>query len=90
MSTNNNRTHYKTSSLNLSIFLVSKGLQLADIENQTNSTRSIFVFVDSPQREHLVHLFNFAAEDEKETLVDARKILMAGKMLKEKLYQEKG
>jgi hypothetical protein len=45
------------------------------------------VFVENPQIEELVHAFDYAKENEEIVMVDARKIIHASKMLKEKLYQ---
>lgn len=69
-------------------FLFAKGLELVNIEEDpTNPKRSQFVFKDTPEREILIHNFNFAKEDSPEVMIDPRKIVMAIKLLKDKLYQ---
>ena len=63
-------------------------MELVNID-RLNPKRSQFVFRDSAERELLLDSFNFGKEDSTEVLVDARKFIMAIKMLKEKLYQER-
>ncbi len=74
----------------IACFLFSKGLELVNIEKDPeNPKRCQFVFRDTPERESLIHNFNFAQEDSPQVLVDARKLVMAIKTLKDKLYQER-
>lgn len=81
---------FLTSNFYTACFLYAKGLELVNIEeNPTNPKRSQFVFKDVPERENLIQDFNFAKEDSFEVAVDARKFIMAIKMLKDKLYQGK-
>lgn len=86
MDTNKNRATWRTDSLYLSAFLLTKGLTLATIE-KLSTKKSLFVFVDSPDRESLLNQFNFSPKDSKECLIDAREFVSAIKSLKEKLYQ---
>lgn len=81
--------YFKTSSFYLAAFLFAKGLELVNVDKTTDSKRAYFVFVDTPIRESLVGVFNYAKEDDPEALVDARKIVQAVKTLKEKLYQDR-
>ena len=50
--------------------------------------RSEFVFIDAPERETLLSVYNFGKEDCSDVMVDARKFATAIKLLKEKLYQK--
>lgn len=85
----NNDKYYQTASFNLASFLVVKGIELLDIKKDQDSSRHVFIFVQSPRTEQLVHNFNFAKENDPEVLVDARNLMMKTKSLKEKLYQER-
>ena len=79
--------YFRTSSFNIASFLFTSGLELVNIDNTSNPKKKEFVFRDTPERESLVQNFNFAKEDSSEVMVDARKLVMAIKMLKDKLYQ---
>ena len=68
-------------------FLFAKGMELVNID-RTDSKRSQFVFRDTPERELLIQSFNFAPEGSPEVMLDARRVIMAIKALKDKLYQE--
>jgi hypothetical protein len=82
--------YFKTSSFNLAVFLITKGLQLFSIEKEKNSNRLLFVFSDElPQRVSLTHAFNFAPDNDPEALVDARELMTKMKNLKDKLYLAK-
>lgn len=86
MDTNKNYATWRTDSLYLSAFLITKDLSLVTIE-KLSSRKSLFVFVDSPNRESLLNQFNFSPEGSTDCLVDAREFVSAIKSLKEKLYQ---
>ena len=79
--------YFRTTNFNLASFLFAKGIELANIDRLDNQKRATFVFVENPQIEELVHAFDYAKENEEIVMVDARKIIHASKMLKEKLYQ---
>jgi len=76
-----NKNKYFTSSFYLAALLFAKGLDLAQIE-KTDPRRAKFVFINSPELEQLVELFNFG----KDCPVDARRYSFAIKSLKGKLY----
>jgi len=86
---NQDNRYFRTSSFYLATFLFVKGLELANIDKTDNPKRAHFVFIDSPEREVLLESFNFGKENSPEVMVDARKFVMAIKMLKDKLYQDK-
>lgn len=79
---------YSTSSFYPACFALAKGMHLTGID-RTNPHRCEFVFEDSPERERLLQAFNFAPDDDPTVLVDARRLITAIKMLKEKLYQDR-
>lgn len=80
--------YFRLTSFYTACFLFAKGLELVNIEEDPKSSkRSQFVFKDSPERELLIHNFNFAKEDSPEISIDPRKFVMAIKLLKDKLYQ---
>jgi len=78
-----NQEFFKTPDLNLTVFLIAKGRKLEDILN--HSPRKTFVFKLTPKLKELVEIFNFAEEDNQETLVDARKIMRYEREIKTKL-----
>jgi len=86
---NKDNKYFKTTSFYLAGFLFAKGLELVDIDKITNPRRAQFVFIDSPERELWLESFNFGKENTPEVMIDVRKFIMAIKMLKDKLYQDK-
>lgn len=86
---NINSKYFYTANFYAACFLYIKGLELVNIEEDPqNPKRSQFIFRDTPEREVLVHSFNFAKEDSQNVLIDARKLILAIKTLKDKLYQK--
>lgn len=85
---NQDSRYFRLASFYAAAFLFAKGIELVNID-RTDQKRSEFVFIDTPEREALLHSFNFAKEDTNQVMVDARKFVMAIKMLKDKLYQNK-
>ena len=81
--------YFRISSFYVAAFLFAKGLELVNIDKITNPKRAQFVFRDIPEREILLKNYNFAKENEPGVMIDARKFVMAIKMLKDKLYQDK-
>jgi len=86
---NKDNKYFKTTSFYLASFLFAKELELVSIDKITDPRRALFVFIDSPERELWLESFNFGKENTAEVMVDARKFVMAIKMLKDKLYQDK-
>lgn len=80
--------YFRLSSFYAAAFLFAKDQTLVNIDKVTDSRRAQFVFLDTPERELLLQNFNFAKEDSSEVMVDARKLIMAIKTLKDKLYQD--
>lgn len=83
-----NKNYFKTSSFYLTCFLICKGLELIDLEKE-NPDRCKFVFLETPQREKLVEIFNFAKEDSPNILIDPRKMATTIKQLKSALYEDR-
>lgn len=81
--------YFRISSFYVAAFLFSKGLELVNIDKITDPKRAQFVFRDTPERELWLKSFNFAKENSPETMIDARRFVMAIKMLKDRLYQDK-
>ena len=81
--------HYLTSNFYSAVFLCVKGLRLIDID-RSNPHKSLFIFLDSAEREYLVRQYSFAEKDSPDVMVDAREFERATKMLKDKLYQTNG
>ncbi|MCX6734507.1 MAG: DUF5659 domain-containing protein [Candidatus Peregrinibacteria bacterium] len=82
-----NDRYFRTSSFYPAAFLLAKGAELVNIDKITDSRRASFVFCDPAQCEDWLHVFNFGKDDEGDAVVDARKMVVAIKTLKEKLYQ---
>ena len=79
--------YFRTSNFYAAAFLFAKNQTLVNIDRLADPKRAQFVFLDSPERELLLHNYSFAQEDSPETLVDFRKAITAIKTLKDKLYQ---
>lgn len=86
MNTNNDK-YYRTANFYQASFLFAKGLELVSIDH-TDQKKCVFVFIDTPLRELFVGAFNFGKENDSETIIDARKLISAIKLLKERLYQD--
>jgi len=84
----NENKYFKTSNFYLAAFLFAKGLELVNIDRVSDSKRKYFVFIDSPERELYSGIFDFGKEDDPRVMVDSRKMVVAVKTLKEKLYQD--
>jgi hypothetical protein len=80
---------YRSSSFYAVAFLILHGFELVGVESSPDSHRSVFVLKDSPDRQKLLQVFNFAEENSQSCLVDFRKVVTVIKDLKQKLYQEK-
>ncbi|MDP2638167.1 MAG: DUF5659 domain-containing protein [Candidatus Levybacteria bacterium] len=80
--------YFRLTNFYTAAFLFAKGLELVNID-RSEPRRCQFVFLDTPEREALVQNFNFGKEDSQGVTLDARKLVMAIKMLKDKLYQER-
>lgn len=84
-----NDRYFRSSSFNTAVFLFSKGMKLADIDKISNSKRATFVFVERPDREELLHAFDYGKDGDPSVMVDARKLILATRQLKEKLYADR-
>lgn len=82
----NKDKYFSTNNFYLASFLFAKNLELVSI-NRTDPKKCAFVFVDIPLREFLVGVFNFGKQNDPEIQVDARTLISAIKILKDKLYQ---
>jgi hypothetical protein len=80
--------YWRTRSFYTSCFLLAKDQTLVNIDRVTDPKRAQFVFLETNEREFLLHQFSFAKENDPEVMVDARKFVTAIKQLKDKLYQE--
>ncbi len=81
--------YFKTSSWNTALFLFVKGeMELADIDKTSNPKRATFVFLDRPERSDLLRAFDYGKDDDPAVMVDARKMMLATRQLKEKLYAD--
>jgi len=86
---NKKSQYFKTSNFYTAVFLIVKSQKLIDIERLPNSKRSLFVFLETPNREKLIKDFSFASKNSPEVMVDARQFVTATKALKDKLYQDR-
>lgn len=83
-----NDNYFRITNFYQAAFLFAKGMELVNVDRISNQKRATFVFLDSPDREDLMESFNFGKEDSPVVLVDARKLIVAIRALKEKLYQD--
>ena len=77
--------NYQTDNFYLATFLISKEIQLINID-RTNPKHCFFIFKADPQIESLVHSFSFDIQNAKGVMVDARRLIDAVKNLKSNLY----
>lgn len=80
---------FLTSNFYTAVFLFIKGLELIDVK-KTEQNRSTFVFLDTPERDHFIKVFNFSKENSPEVMIDFRNAINAIKTIKNKLYQGEG
>lgn len=85
---NEDTRYFRTNNFYIAAFLFAKGLELVNID-RTEPKRCQFVFLDISEREAFMQSYNFAKEDSLDASIDARKFVMAIKMLKDKLYQQR-
>lgn len=81
--------YFRISSFYAAAFLLTKELELVNVDKITDPRRAQFVFRDTPERELFLESYNFGKKDATEAMVDARKFVTAIKMLKDKLYQDR-
>lgn len=84
---NKNRQRLSINSFYAASFLFARGVFLLGI-NRDNPKRCQFIFEKTPETETLLEIFNFAKDDDPEVMIDARKMVIATKSLKDKLYQD--
>jgi len=82
-----NKEYFRTTSFRIASFLFAKDFTLVGV-NKLDHKTSEFVFIDTPEREALIHAFDYSAENDPQVVLDARKLYMAEKTLKEKLYRD--
>lgn len=81
-----NNKYFETTNFYLATFLLAKGNELINIDK--SEKRYKFIFANSIEIEKLVKNFNFAPNNFRGILVDARKFVIAIKSLKDKIYQD--
>lgn len=79
--------YFRTSSFYISCFLLAKNQVLVNVD-KTEPRKAVFVFLNSPEIELLVHSFNFAIENAPEVVIDVRIFVTAIKQLKGALFQD--
>ena len=77
--------YFKTSSFYLCAFLMSKDMELKNIEKE-NPQRAIFVFKNDQVVERLINIFNFRNKNHIEMNVNFKKTEETIKKLKQLLY----
>lgn len=82
--------YFRISSFYPAAFLLAKGAELVNVDKISDTKRANFVFAEPMFCEELLHAFNYGKENDEMVMVDARKMAVATKTLKEKLYQKNG
>lgn len=80
--------HLHLTNLYVASFLLAKGIPVIDLE-WLNETQASFIFQESAETLSLLKSFSFAPKNDQILLLDARDLLSAIRLLKEKLYLEK-
>lgn len=83
-----NDRYFRTSSFPTAVFLFANKIELANIDKISNPKRASFVFVNHPELEELLQAFNYGKENDPSVMIDARKMIIATRQIKEKLYQD--
>lgn len=81
--------YYRLQNFYEAVWLYARGMELVNVDRITDAKRATFVFLDAPDREALIRAFNYGKENSPETLIDARKMILATRQLKEKLYADR-
>ena len=84
----NDERYFRTQNFFASAFLFAKGYELVNIDKTLDPKKADFVFKNSPELEIDLHIYNFAPENSKELLINARTLFSAIKQLKSALYQD--
>jgi len=85
---NNEDKYFKVSTFYVASYLLAKGMELVGI-NREDPQQCIFIFLDIPEREQYLRSFNFGRENNPDVLIDARKLVLSIKKLKEVIYQKR-
>jgi len=80
--------YWKTSHIYLAGFLLSKELELVNVDKTIDPKRAIFVFKENPIREQLVNSFQYSPENSPDVMVDARKFVSSIKSLKQIIHEK--
>ena len=80
--------YFKTSSFYTAAYLYTKDCELINVDKTIDPKRAQFVFINNPQLDILVDIFNFAKDPEPDLLVNVRAFITAIKNLKTLLYQQ--
>jgi hypothetical protein len=84
----NDDRYFQTTNFYQAVFLFAKGVELVNVDKTINARRATFVFVNCPEIEELLQAFDYGKENDPSVMVDVRKIAVATRTLKEKLYQD--
>jgi hypothetical protein len=84
----NGDKHFQTTNFYQAVFLFAKGVELVNVDKTISTRRSTFVFVNCQEIEELLQAFDYGKENDPSVMVDVRKMVVATRTLKEKLYQD--
>jgi hypothetical protein len=80
--------YFKTSSFYTAAYLYAKDCELINIDKTADPRRAQFVFINTPELDILVNIFNFAKDNDPDLQVNSRSFITAIKNLKTLLYQQ--
>lgn len=76
--------YYRTSGLNIAVFLYANNYQIAGI-NAVNGSQKEFVFINSPSLEELVEIYKFGSKNDERLLVGIHEVEQARRELLDRL-----
>jgi hypothetical protein len=86
--THSDDRYFKTSNFYTAVYLYAKDCELINIDKTADPKRVQFVFINNPEVEILVNIFNFAKDNDPDLQVNSRSFITAIKNLKTLLYQQ--
>lgn len=80
--------YFRTTNFYQAVFLFAKGAELVNVDKSISARRATFVFVNCLEIEEWLQAFDYGKENDPSVMVDVRKMAVATRTLKEKLYQD--
>lgn len=83
-----NSNSFRTKNFYLAVFLLSRGVNMEDIEESEKKDKFIFLFPWTQEVDGLIKAFNFSLKGDSSVLVDPREFANNIRSLKEKIHYD--